>query len=185
MLDNVFGFFEKLVLDFTWTRFTFFLSILLLFILSIVTFELYTNHFYLNRLEREAKVLDQLVDTAKKIQEIPITDSERAAFVRIQQRIDQAISQPTLKIGTLPVISSKAVYTALPWVFLSLLVLLTNTSGRGSALAGMAVFATPVLLLGVNLPTFQAEWINKFAYPWGSMIFVVIMVLYVQRRRTS
>lgn len=185
MLDNVFSFFEKLVLDFTWTRFSFLLSALMLVVAGVAVFEFYTGHFRLDRLEREAHILEQLVEVAKKVDAIPMTDPGRAAFDRILHRLDQEIAQPPLTLGTIPAVTSKVIYGALPWLFLALLVLLTTSTGRGTAMVGMVFFAIPLVIVGANLPTFQAEWINNFVYPWGSMLLVIGGILYIQRRHAS
>jgi hypothetical protein len=185
MLDNVFSFFEKLVLDFTWTRFTFLLSALILVVAGVASFELYTGHFRLDKLERETHILEQLVEVAKKVDAIPVTDPGKAAFERILHQLDQDIARPPLTLGTIPTLTSKVIYGVLPWLFLALLVLLTTSTGRGTAMMGMAVFAIPLVILGANLPTFQAEWINNFGYPWGSMLVVIVGIIYIQRRRAS
>lgn len=188
MFDNVFKFFEKLVLDFTWTRFTFLLSALLLVVAGVAVFEFYTGHFRLTRLEREAHILEQLAEVAKKVDAIPMNDPGRAALDRMLQHLDQEIAQPQLTLGTIPTVSLKVLYGALPWLVLALLILLTSSTGRGAAMLGIAVIAIPLVILGVNLPTFQPEWINNYGYPWGSMLSVIGIILYMQfmrRRRAS
>ena len=186
MLDNIFGFFEKLVMNFTWTRLTFLISVLLLVVTGVATFEFYTNHFRLNKLEREAKVLEQLIEVAKKVEAIPETELSRATFERMLRQLDQELGQPpSLTTGSFPEVAPKAIYAVLPWVILALLIVVTTSSGRTYALAGLAVIAIPLVILGANLPTFQEEWINNYAYPWGSMLLVIFGILYAQRRRTS
>lgn len=183
MLDNVFGFFEKLVLNFTWSRFTFLLSLLVFVVMGVATFEFYTGHFRLNRMEREAVILERLVDVAKKVEAVPKTEPGRAAFDRMLSQFDKSLSQPPLSLGPLPSVPRALIYNILPWALLGVLVLVTTSSGRGSAMGGLIVIATPFVAVGSNLPPFQEEWINNYAYPWGAMLLVLGGIVYVQRRR--
>jgi hypothetical protein len=49
---------------------------------------------------------------------------------------------------------------------LSLLVLVSGWSGGRTAILGITMFAVPLIVLNVNLPDFQPQWINHWLIPW-------------------
>lgn len=185
MLDNIFAFFEKLVLNFTWTRLTFLVSVLLLVAGGLAVFEFYTGHFRLDRLERETNVLKQLVEIAQHVEELPQTNPGKSAFDRMIHNLDHELAQPPLEIVGMPTVPSRMIYVALPWLILAILVLLTTTTGRFTAMLGLSFIAMPFIILGINLPTFEAEWVNNFGYPWGSVMLVIVIILLYQRRQSA
>ncbi len=184
MLDNFFGFFEKLVLNFTWSRLVFLIASLTLVLVGLGAFEVYTKHFHLDRLERETKVLGQLVEMAGKVETLPRESQARATFERKLTELNGEIEKPAFNFELSPR-TSRIVFATLPWIVLGLLVVLASSSGRTSALLGMALFAAPFILLGAWLPTFRNTWINSFAYPWGSMLLGTLSIVIWQRRRAS
>lgn len=185
MLDNVFAFFEKLVINFTWTRLTLVAGILLLFAGGTVTFEFYTGHFRLNRIEREVKILDQLIDISKKIENTGKADPVRLAYDRLSRQITPDSDPLSLQLGPLPDFPSRIVWASIPWFALGLLVLITTKSGRWSAISGMLVIAAPFIAVGVSLPDNWDFRILRYVYPWVTMLAVVVAIFVIQRRRAA
>lgn len=185
MLDNVFSFFEKLLLNFTWTRFTFVVSAVLLLLASLAVFEFYTGHFRLARIEREIRILEQVVDLSKKIENTSSTDPSRATYERVAKYIGQQVATPPLQIGNIPELPSRIIFGSVPWLVLALFVLVTTKTGRLSAIGGMSIFAIPFIVVGANLPDSWDPRITRYLYPWASMVTLVIGIMSVQRRRTA
>lgn len=185
MLDNVFSFFEKLLVNFTWTRLTFLVTLILLLLGGAVLFEFYTGHFRLSRVEREVKLLDQMVDLSKKVTQVPLGDPSRSTYDRLAKQISAEVGAPAFQIGSLPELPNRLILGSVPWLVLISLVLLTTKFGRGQALLGMSLVAVPLVAIGVNFPDTWDRTFVYYVYPWGSMIFVVFGILYVQRRRVA
>jgi hypothetical protein len=183
MLDNVFSFFEKLLINFTWTRLTFLVSLLVTVAGGVFLFEFYTGHFRLGRMEREVKIVEQVVDLSKKVENIPKLESARIAYEKIAKQVAAETAVPPLQIGTLPAVSSRLALGAVPWLVLGVIVLVSTSSGRAAALGGMTVIAVPLIAVGLSLPDSLDPRIPHFIYPWGSLIFVMAVILFLNRKK--
>ncbi|BCM24671.1 hypothetical protein [Methyloradius palustris] len=190
MFDNVFAFFEQLLTNFTWTRLTFTIVVLFLVGSTFIGYESYTHHFALNRISEEAKILDQLVAISEKIdakdKEVLIDQSFRSLATAYNIELSpNSYSDSAIPHNLIPPISdqlSRSLYVALPWFMLSIFFAFTMTGDKGNAIAGVIVFAIIFIALGNCLPEFSQTWINKWLYPWGSMLITIALIMIWDRR---
>ena len=66
-MESIFRFFENLVKDFTWGRFTFLILIVTILAGGVAVYEVYTSHFKLNRISEELKIVESIVELEKKL----------------------------------------------------------------------------------------------------------------------
>lgn len=90
-----------------------------------------------------------------------------------QSQLEDAVLSPSVK---------KALYAVLPWVFLIFVVQMASGSSS-KAVAGVVIFAVPLVLLSVYLPEFESQWINYHLIPWGGCLVVVALVMVWQRMK--
>ena len=185
MLDSVFSFFEKLLINFTWTRFTFLVGAVCLVVGSLLSFEFYTGHFRLERMEHQLTLLEKLVTLGPKVEKLNLADPARTAYVLLEEQVEKEIKGIDLPAITMPGIPSRTLYTCIPWLALGLLVSLTTKGNRLTALAGMTMFAAPIIAIGLNLPESWNPWILNHGYPWGSMLLVVLGIILYQKIRAA
>lgn len=66
-MNSLIDFFERLLTNFTWSRLTFTFVLQFLLISAIFAYEAYTQHFALQRLDKQVKIFDQLVTLSEKL----------------------------------------------------------------------------------------------------------------------
>jgi hypothetical protein len=182
MLDNIFSFFEKLLLNFTWTRFTFLVTTLLLVLTGAALFEFYTGHFRLARLDREVQILTKAVDLSRKVDQVAAQDPLRIGYNRLAKQISTEIATPPLQIGSFPELPSRVIFGAIPWLALAILVILTTKTGRVSAVAGLVLISVPIVATGVLISDGWDDRISRYVYPWVSMVVTVLLAAFWQKR---
>jgi hypothetical protein len=182
-LESAANIFEKLVSDFTWTRFTFVVFLLVAVVLSSFVFESYTRHFALSRIDTEIRALSELARLSPKV---PVT-ADSAQFQRgydhLLAKLNAQIDGESFQLDQLPIWASNAIYAAIPWLFMSFFLLLATKTGRAKAYAGMATVALPFVIVGGLIPEFGRNWINHWAYPWGTMVLCVCAIVLLQKRK--
>lgn len=184
MLEPIVSFFEKLVENFTWSRLLFIIGLMLIFAFGLLVFELYTNKFLLGKLESEINLLSDAVELANSAEFIEEKERIRKGFEHVLIRFNVRYEDQT-RLGSSLNLSSfvtKSISAAFPWAILLLLVMLTSSGkGRASAIGGVLLFATPFIIIGANLPDFIAPWINRWAYPWSTMILTIVFIFWWQQ----
>lgn len=176
-------FFERLITDFSWRRLGFVAGFLALIGISLIIFELYTQSFKLARLDREAALLERMV--ALDEMSAAVDDAEiTAALSGLKGRI-RALTAPRATGTALSPQASQALYTALPWSLMALLMLASGGQGARSGIAGMLMVAIPLVVLNMNLPIFDRRWINYWLVPWGEFVLVMALILRWQRKRVG
>jgi hypothetical protein len=73
-------------------------------------------------------------------------------------------------------------FQSLPWLMMLVLIFLTTSKGRASALAGVTALGSPFIILGYNLPAFERAWITNYLYPWGTLSIILILIIWWQSR---
>lgn len=192
-MNSLVEFFERLVTNFTWSRLTLTFAVLLLLVGSLFGYEAYTQHFALGRLSEQVRIFDQLVTVSERVntneKEQLINDSYRKLMTAFNAQVDfknyLSSKDPSL-IGkyTFPEWFTRSVYILFPWAVLGVYLLLSMTSGRPNAMLGLMFIATVFLVIGLLLPGFKSSpWIMKWAYPWGSMIVAIALIVWFDRRK--
>jgi drug/metabolite transporter (DMT)-like permease len=181
MLDPVFGFFEKLIDQFTWRRLAFLTLLLVIGICCLWIFETYTQSFKLTRIERQVALLGMLSEVASQDQvrsnpefqaiAISLTEQLRGSDVTV---IKDIAFQPWMK---------KALATAAVWIiFFICIASIPNKYSRTSpefvsVLAGMTLFALPFIALSTLIPT--NPWLNYLVYPIGHLFVLAFLMLLI------
>jgi hypothetical protein len=184
-LESAANIFEKLVSDFTWTRFTIVVFLLFLIGASLVAFESYTRHFALSRIEGEIKSFGELAQLSSKL---PVTSNSaqlQRTYDHLLTKLNAQIDGESFHLDELPVWASNAIYAALPWLLMSFLILFTTKTGGAKVYLGMAVVAIPSVIVGAALPEYGRSWINHWVYPWVAIVFCTGLILLWQKLKTN
>jgi hypothetical protein len=179
-VGSVVQFFEKLITDFSWRRLGFVAGLIVLVGSTLVVYEYYTQTLKLNRLNQETALLERVAALDRSLKgdaDENLTASVESLKARLRH-VGRQESGGTL----IPNALLKALYTAIPWVMMSILIIVSPGSGASAAILGMALFAIPLAVLNVNLPDFQPNWINRWLVPWGEAVFVILAILAWQKR---
>lgn len=184
-MESIFRFFESLFENFTWGRFTFLIFTLIMIAGSVVIYEVYTNHFKLNRISSELKIIESIVELEKKVESLPEDSPSKRYFARLMAEAEST----SVNVSFQPGFPSKKIerisHQSAPWVLLLILIFFTTSRSRGSAIAGVTVIAAPFIVLGYNLPDLEKMWIINYLYPWGVLILVLISIVAWQKRKKS
>jgi len=124
MFDPIFQFLEKLVTDFTWKRLLFILTLSFLVVAIIITYENYTGHFRLSRIERATTLLDKLVALEDNIKKSINND-----FLKIHKRLTDDLNayiNHSFTPFSLPEWVLRMFSAAVPWALLSLIFSLSD-----------------------------------------------------------
>lgn len=184
-MESIFRFFESLFKDFTWGRFTFLIFALIMIAGSVVIYEVYTNHFKLNRISSELKIIESIIELEKKVESLPEDSPSKRYFARLMAEAEST----SINLSFQPGFPSKKIerisYQSAPWVLLLILIFFTTSRGRGSAIAGVTVIAAPFIVLGYNLPELEKMWIINYLYPWGTLSLILTSIVAWQNRKKS
>ncbi|OFV97203.1 MAG: hypothetical protein A3H94_01935 [Acidobacteria bacterium RIFCSPLOWO2_02_FULL_60_20] len=181
MLEPIVEFFEKLITDFSWKRLWFVLTILVALLLGFWVYESYTAQFRLARIEKEVALLERLsklLDGTDGLGNEPLKRTFDALTAELEGIVRGSEAGDVLTSGM-----KKAIASALPWLILAILLLLSPGAFTKQVFLGMAVMAIPFIYLGARLPDFEASWINYWAYPIGHITLIVVVILLWQRRK--
>ena len=184
-MESIFNFFESLFKNFTWGRFTFLIFAVVVLGGSVALYELYTGHFKLNRISTELEIVASIVELEEKIESLSENSASKKYFLRLMAEAEESQLEFNFNPGFPSKKIERVAFQSAPWVLLLVLILLTTKDGRGSALAGVTVLAAPFIILGYNLPEFEASWVIKYLYPWGSLTIILIVILLLQSRKES
>lgn len=189
MLEPIFSFFEKLIVDFTWKRLLFFSLLICALTGSVIVYEWYSSHLALNRIERELKLLDQILVSSKN-SDIKLPPTVQSTYDELAKDLnDIAINRP-ISFGKYPAVNAppwlrKGFFALLPWLLLGFVMLFVYESDRGSVLIGIYAVAIPLTIGGIILPDFSRTWINQWAYPWLSFALVLAAILLWHKKSTA
>jgi hypothetical protein len=174
-------FFERLITDFSWRRLGLIAAFLVMVGAGLAVYELYTQSFKLQRLDREAALIERVLALDKAAQ--ATTDAQiRASLDSLKSRVKE-LDAPEPGGPLLNRAWMKAMYTALPWVALVLIMMLSPGGGVATAAAGTALVAVPLIVLNANLPDFDPLWVNHWLIPWGELAVVLILIMLWQGRK--
>jgi hypothetical protein len=184
MIEPVVAFFEKLIDQFTWRRFVFVSVLCILVTSGLWTYEAYTQHFKLNRIERQIDLLEKFVAAKSKL---PATSTPelRAIEDAIQAQLRETTRTSSTEYELLPW-AKKVIAATLVWIVFGFFIALipssyTNTEpATASVVAGITVFASPFIAASTLLPT--NPWINYVAYPIGHVFVVFIGLSWLMRK---
>ena len=182
MIDPIIQFLERLITQFSWRRLMLVLIIIFISIGSLIWFETYTGHFRFNKIENEIRLLSQLTDLSEKIKK-ENNDDLSSIFKSVTHEFEIFINQPDTStfINIHPTLL-KAISSAVPWVFMLLLLILTRNSQK-EAFFGTLLFATIFIFIGISLPTYEHTSINYIWYPLGHFVLFISIILLLQRRK--
>lgn len=182
-MESIFNFFQGFFKEFTWSRFTFLVFTIFIALSGLIVYELYTNHLKLNRINNELKIAKSIVEIEEKINSLPESSTSRKYFLRLISQIEDNPKEfrfhynlPTKKL-------QRIAYQAAPWVIMLLLAIFATKDERGSLVGGIFLIASPLVILGYNLPEPDEKWIINYLYPWGTFAAVMILILYAQRKK--
>ncbi|WP_146130264.1 hypothetical protein [Vreelandella songnenensis] len=184
-MESIFRFFESLFKNFTWGRFTFLIFALIMSAGSVVIYEVYTNHFKLNRISSELKIIESIVELEKKVESLPEDSPSKRYFARLMAEAESTSVNFSFQPGFPSKKIERISYQSAPWVLLLILIFFTTSRGRGSAIAGVTVIAAPFIVLGYNLPELEKNWIINYLYPWGTLSLILISIVVWQNRKKS
>ena len=115
MLEPIFKFFDNLVHNFTWTRLSFIFVVLLILVAIIISYELYTNHLALSRMEREVVILEKMIEISSAAGFEKEREKLRKTFAQVLDDFNSRYSEHSMKFGSLPSCATKALNSMLPW----------------------------------------------------------------------
>lgn len=200
MLAPIFDFFDKLIDNFTWRRLIVVGLVFYIAIICFVKYENYTQAFFLAKTQKQVLLLDKL----SKLSEVPVIKSDKK-LLNIYENIQNELIKSTSldlsgeDITSLDVFSSihmdsvkKFLASFTAWCILTFIIFLSHLSSiksggtstfSGATVVGMLTIAIPLSVLAAFIPTFDADWINYFVYPVGSISLVVAIIMYVENRK--
>lgn len=176
MSTNIFTFLETLIKEPSWRKFGILLVVLFVGVIVLASFELYTGHFRLGKVERTTALLKELVAMSPEIQKAnspELTEIFHTLTKELQPSENHSI--PSI---TFPTWILKALAAAVPWVLFAILIVLTKTPDFKLALQGILVGASPCVIGGAILPDFSNSLYNYVIYPFG-IAFIVVMAVMV------
>ncbi|WP_333796635.1 hypothetical protein [Rheinheimera sp.] len=182
-MESIFGFFESLFKNFTWGRLTFIVLTFLLAAACLLTYESYTGYLKLNRISTELKIINEIVELEKKIETLPEKSPSKLYFNRLMVEAEKSPMEFKFQPGFSSYKFERLSYQIAPWALLLVLIFLTTSKGKGSALAGVTMIGSPFVILGYNLPEFEKSWIVNYLYPWGTLLLILMMILWWQSRQ--
>jgi hypothetical protein len=182
MIKSMIEFSEKLITQFTWRRLFFTVIVIFVFGALCVWYETYTNHFRLNKIEHEIKVLTQLADLSKKVKEN--NDSGIANLLNtVNQEVEMIVNHNNIAFNIHPRFL-KAIAAIFPWALMLILFMVVGQTEL-STVIGLLICAIPFAALGAFLPTYSSAWINYFLYPIVHFIAVVSIVMIWHKKKNS
>ncbi len=182
-VGSLIQFFEKLITDFTWRRFGFVAGFVIIIGMIFVVYEFYTRSFMLARLDHETMLLTKIITLEESSSSI--TDPNLVTSLdSLKTRLRILMQSP--KETIVPLAVKKVIYTLIPWIAMAFLITLASGSdGRKAAIAGMGLFAIPLVILNANLPNFQPQWINNWLLPWAEAVVAIVFVITWQRKKKT
>ncbi len=182
MVEPIVLFFEKLITQFSWARLLFIIVVSFMLISSAIWFESYTGHFRLNRIEKSTVLLDKLTSMSDKIRNVD-NKTLTKTFDAITKDLEEYSNHESTPFNIDESVL-KGIAAAIPWALFVSVYLITNGGSRRIVLSGVIFVATPFILLGAFLPTFEKQWVNYFAYPFGHFFAVFFLIILSQSRKT-
>ncbi len=181
-MDSIFNFFDGLLKNFTWSKFTFIVFVLLIASAAIFMYESYTGSFRLERIKTELEVIESLVELEKKVNVLPDDSPSKEYFNRVINNTEQKEFSLPLKLGT-PTISPKNwVYLYAPWLLFLVMLVFSSRGDRIQNIAGIVLIGTPFAIGGYYLPYLG---ILSWIYPWACFVLFMIFIYALQRRKGS
>lgn len=155
IINSLIDYFERLLTNFTWSRLTFTFVLLFILISAIFAYEAYTQHFALERLDKQVKIFDQLVTLSEKLN---LEENDKVLNESFKSLVAGFNSQVNYKsyLGV----------------------------DGASAMGGIMFVSSFFLLIGLILPSFkETPWVMKWTYPWGAMIISIFLIVIFDRRK--
>lgn len=181
-IGSLFDFFERLITDFTWRRIGVVISVLVLVVVVVFSFERYTRTFVLSRLEKQASLLEKMLNVRDKVKKAGDDELEKV-FEGLRLQLGRIV-QGTSHDFQLPDGLEKAIYLALPWALLIFMIIVTTRrEGRANAVGGIIVCAAPLIFLGLFIPDFKLAWVNRWFIPWMLPTLLIAFILIYQKRK--
>ena len=179
MLDPLFAFLEKFIVDFTWKRLVIFLMILLLTAGAFYSYERFTDSFQLSRIERATILLRELAALRPSVQ----NDSTLAPVYLMIQKQLVAVLQSSPTPFSMPPIVLKGLAGAAPWMIVSLLFLVAVIRGTSdpNTLFGGVMFMIIFGLIGMLIPDSLGPNIVYLVYPIGHFFLIAVVLVLWQR----
>lgn len=184
-MESIFGFFENLLKDFTWGRLTFLAFALLLMGGGLFVYESYTGTFKLNRISAELKIVESIVELEKKVESLPNSSPSKRYFDRLMSESGKSQMEFNFQPGFPAQKLERMFFQCLPWTMLLILIFFTTPTGRSSAIAGVIVIGSPIIVLGYNLPMLKETWVVNYLYPWGMLVSILAFILVWQRHKKT
>lgn len=161
--NAVVDFFEKLITQFSWQRFAFLVAVIFFVAGGVITYETYTGHFRLNRIERATNLLKELTTLAPDVQKASNPEISEV-FHRLVDDLETFVSHKFTPFN-LPSWALKALSAFAPWVMVFILIALTSTTDLKTATGGVILAGSISALIGILLPDFGYAPINYLIYP--------------------
>ncbi len=168
----------ELIADLTWKRAGSALLVLVVLLCAFAMYESYTASFRLGRVDRAARILNNLV-ALEDNEGIKTDEALSEIHAKLVNRLGQLtdFSKPDSTVVSRLL---RALTAFLPWFLLILA--FGRRRGRGdksagSALGGTIVLAIPFVVGGVLLPQMHLGLINYIVYPWGSFLCFAVIAL--------
>ena len=184
-MEKLFGILEGLFQDFTLGRFALLLFFLITAFLGLFFYESYTASFRLERISSELEIIESLVELENKVSELPNDSSTKLYFERvIKNTEEQSVGLP-IQLGAPSISLQRLMYQIFPWVFLFLALLAGEPKAWGKNLMGVTLVGGLPVVIGYHLPTFEYVWLNNWLYPWASIVVLISLLLFYQKRHGS
>lgn len=184
-MDKLLGIFEGLFKDFTIGRFALLLFFVLSTLLGLFFYESYTASFRLERISSELEIIESLVELEKKVAELPNDSSTKQYFDRVIKNTEERSIELPIQLGVSSISTKRLIYQVLPWIFLFMALLVGEPKAWATNLLGVTLAAGVPVVIGYHLPVFNPIWLNNWLYPWGSIVLVISLLLFLQKRYGS
>jgi len=172
----------QLISDFSWRRAGSALLVLVVILLGFVIYESYTAAFRLGRIERTARILSSLAELEES-QGLRQDESLSQVYTELTRRLEALAAGTTSGTG-IPSHLARILAAFAPWFLVGLGFLWQRSRGdksAGKALGGVVVMSVPFVIGGALLPQMPNGIINYLAYPWGSFLFFIVVILVLSR----
>ena len=174
MATDIFTFLDTLIKEPSWRKFSILLVVLLAGFIVAASFELYTGHLRLGKVERTTALLKELVAMSPEIQKTnspELTEIFHSLTKELQPSVNHSIPSVIF-----PTWALKASAAAVPWILFAILIVLTKTPDFKLALQGILIGALPCVIGGTFLPDYGHLY-NYVLYPFGIAFIVVMAVM--------
>ena len=181
-MQHLIEFLNRLVDDFSWKRLSLILSCLALIVISIITYEFYTNYFFLAKTEKTINLIKELSSLPPEV-----TNNSKNSLSNLTKTVTQQLNDATKTTPfhfELTPFWMKITASTIPWLLVLLIGVIVEKNDKATLAGGLVFVGIISVIVGIALPWQSVIWSNYWAYPIFHFIVVLwVLILYGNRTK--